>query len=665
MRKPRKGLYLILAFSLFLNLLLPPLAIANEEPGTSSNACVETIVEEVDGEEAVPSTPEEADSFTTEDAEPSTTEESELTTTADAESTTITEENSAAVDGEEAASVDEDESSIADEGNVEETTPSDEEDNSSPTEDVTEETPQPCDEESDEQLDNSLNNRVLVDGNKIEEERNIITNVKIWSNPDENGQKTEESVEIDDSIRVDIGAPISVHYLWDLASPHTYSAGDTFTFQLPNEFAPGLTLNGQLFGSNSEYVADFVVNGNEVTFTFTDAINDGEGFTGDFYVWRKFVEKELEDSTKHNIVFETSGGPVQIPVHFKNTTGADITKEGKPYQKGKQNSRNPDEIEWIVDFNLGEEKVTNAVFTDILPQGLTIDLTSIEVYELKVKLDGSVDVNSENLAHKYSSNLLSPSNPSDPPPNGFEIDFEQIDKAYRVIYKTSVTAPTGEPNGDKYTPNFINNATVAGTNLEAPFRQSKTAGVRVYFNEPLNKRAVRYDSTKQEIQWTIEYNYNQQSITQNNAKLKDDYKTTEQMLIDGEFKVYQVEIDSNGKAVQDNKTLLTEGNSPNQYTLIKTSTGFELQFNNEIKSAYEIVYKTKAVNRVHEGIEVENTVEMHDGTKKSDKQQIGQVVFQKKFNKIDYKSKKITWIIELNKDEKDMTGIVIKDNCNR
>lgn len=361
MRKPRKGLYLILAFSLFLNLLLPPLAIANEEPGTSSNACVETIVEEVDGEEAVPSTPEETDSFTTEDAEP----------------TTITEENSAAVDDEEAASVDEDESSIEDEGNVEETTPSDEEDNSSPTEDVTEETPQPCEEESDEQLDNSLNNGLMAKA--IDDDINIITDVKIWNHPTQDGEPTPGlSKEIQD-IRPELNERVSVEYFWKLPPGHSYSEGDTFTFQLPSKFELGLDLSGSLVSGEVGVVGEFIVTPEgQIIFTFNDKINGGEGFTGNFYVWRQFDASKLEDSTKQDIIFDIKdGAQVTIPLHFKKD-GAGINKSGKAYQKDSENNRNSDNIKWVVDFNLGEETIQSAILTDKVPSGLTIDLSSCE-----------------------------------------------------------------------------------------------------------------------------------------------------------------------------------------------------------------------------------------------------------------------------------------------
>ena len=88
--------------------------------------------------------------------------------------------------------------------------------------------------------------------------------------------------------------------------------------------------------------------------------------------------------------------------------------------------------------------------------------------------------------------------------------------------------------------------------------------------------------------------------------------------------------------------------------------GFELRFNQDIKSAYKIVYQTKAKDRIFNSEDITNTVTtgIHTST---GKQTISQQILFKSFVKADYKDKTATWKINFNNDCKPMKEIELTD----
>lgn len=478
----------------------------------------------------------------------------------------------------------------------------------------------------------------------------LIQGVEMWNDLPfkEDGSPNPEAQKIRD-IRPGSGDTVVIDYSWELPDEHHYSDGATFTFKLPDKFS-GFDETGELYAEVG-VVGTFTISSNgQVVFTFNEQINSGQGYTGNFYIWRQFDGSALEDSTKQNIVFDIPHrDSVTIPVHFKPDGNATVTKKGEAYKNGSPNSRNPDEIHWVVDFNLGEETISNAVFRDKLPNGLTVNLDSVEVTELQVKIKGGEPGQGASYTNFTKDNTN----------DGFKIEFNGIiDKAYRVEYTTKVPLPSG---GDAdYSPRYKNDVEVSGTVDSKPFSQKAGVSVPVKFNEPLNKKASNYNPSKQEIEWTIDYNFNQQALAEEEALLVDTFDTTQQELVPGSFKVYSVTIDNSGNAT--NSNLVDSTNYIFEGVGTGFDKGFKLKFKNGVNSAYQIKYTTKAINRVYESQEVTNTVEMFGGIKKSDTQKIGQEVFKKHNGTINYADKTITWTIDLNKDKHEMTGVVISDD---
>ncbi|GAB6927874.1 hypothetical protein JCM10914A_18570 [Paenibacillus sp. JCM 10914] len=455
--------------------------------------------------------------------------------------------------------------------------------------------------------------------------QNIITGIMIT---DKDGTDISE-----DDVRLEQGARVRIDLGWELPLNHGYKEGAIFAFSLPDKFKVDRVLEGDLEGGVGTYV---VTPEGEVTFTFSKEIEDNEQWTGNFYVQREFDERKFSGGTRQEIVFDLQGDLITIPVHFKNKHASEIDKTGtldKPM--------NPNHIKWTVDFNKGERVIENAVFKDTLPPGLELDEDSIQVYELEVQLDGSVQLKGQLTEGSEYSKLLNA--------DGFQLEFGgTINHAYRVEYSTRIMDPKDDT--------FINSVEVTGSNLSDSLKE--TANVEVIYSKPLEKKSTGYEANSQTISWAIQYNYNEQRIEQDQAWIEDEFDTSIQELVDSSFTVYKMRIEDNGSASETGEVLGRD----TDYTVSKTPTGFKLQFEEDIDSAYEIRYQTKASVRVHDNDRVDNTVRMPDGTEATAGRDIRQVIFWKTYTGINYADKTIDWKLSLNDDEKSMTGVVITDS---
>ncbi|MBD8499611.1 SpaA isopeptide-forming pilin-related protein [Paenibacillus arenosi] len=450
---------------------------------------------------------------------------------------------------------------------------------------------------------------------------NIITSVTIT---DEKGNNiTQVRPNLDEKVQVDL--------TWKLPAGHPYGNGSTFTFQLPDKFKVDRKLEGQLDGKVGTYV---VTPEGKVTFTFNDLIKGGQEIEGDFFVWRYFNKDKFTGGTHQNIEFVFEADSIIIPVHFKGKDNGNMNKQGKA-NKGM----NASEINWIVDINTGEQKIDQAVFTDKLPAGLTIDLGSIRLYKVDVKLDGTLHPETNPIPG------ITPQQTAD----GFELPLGDIHNAYRVTYTTKIDGTV-----DAF---YKNQATVTGTNLTKSLVGTTT--VEVKYSKPLGKQKLKYDRDTQSVNWSIQYNYNEQRIGQAKAYIEDHFDKTK-MKRTGDVIVTQMIIDDNGTAKQVGAPLV----AGTDYVIDDTvSHGFTVKFLKDIEHAYEIKYKTEAINRVHQDVSITNKVIIPDN---KDNITVGETLTQAIFHKsavgTNYADKTIGWKLELNADKKRMDNVVITDN---
>ncbi|WMT41385.1 collagen binding domain-containing protein [Paenibacillus sp. D2_2] len=455
---------------------------------------------------------------------------------------------------------------------------------------------------------------------------NIITSIEMYDQESKlvNGVLTNTGNKISE-IRPAQDASVEVDFTWELPAGHGYEAGSTFTFNLPKNLKVPKEMKGNLGGYGTVVVT---VDG-QVTFTFDENIEDTPVTNGYFGVWVQFNKGSFNGGTHQDIDFIIHGDKTTIPVHFQSSSDSEIDKTCKA-NKGMNASR----IDWAVEFNKGEKKIENAVFEDTLPTGLKIDLTSIKVYQLEVQLNGTVK-NSGEITSGFTKQSTS---------DGFEIKFAgSIDGAYRVTYSTDIIGTEDKT--------FSNNVTVSGDNLTE--LQKTLKDVNVTYSKPLEKDAIGYDPKTQTIKWEIRYNYNEQKIKKADAYLNDTFDAVQE-LIPGSFEVTKMKINDNGSASEN-------GNFTNYLVDDSIQNGFKLNFNEDIDSAYKIVYKTKSKERVYGNSSIKNTV-TYNGESKTANQNIGQVIFHKYDGAVNFNAKKITWSMTLNEDEYEMKNAVITDS---
>lgn len=193
--------------------------------------------------------------------------------------------------------------------------------------------------------------------------------------------------------------------------------------------------------------------------------------------------------------FPINGGTQVIKLHFKPNVSSTVEKKGTPLPQ----FYNPTQIGWTVDVNKVLESVGNAVVTDEIPDGLTLDTSTIVVRELEVKLDGTVIAGDIVPGSSYDATGSTPAK--------LDLKFKQspITKAYRVEFTTDITA-SGED-----AVSYENTAIFTGDNGLS--KESKTT-VTVGRGKPLNKVVVHHDDASQTTTWAIEFNYNEKTSLQ-------------------------------------------------------------------------------------------------------------------------------------------------------
>lgn len=256
-------------------------------------------------------------------------------------------------------------------------------------------------------------------------------------------------------------------------------------------------------------------------------------------------------------------------------------------------------------MNKTKDILTNAVFQDNIPNGSSLNEDSIKVYELEVDINGKTTRGAEVSKEEYT--LTSSS-------DKLNIAFKnETKKAYQIEYATKIT--------DESVTSFKNEAKVSSKNQGDV---SANATVTVSRGTHLEKTS-KYNPKTQTIEWTITFNGDQRDIKQSDALLKD--------ILDKSHKVDASSIVVKNASYDNNGKLVTGDNATN-FTVKETDEGFDLQFNEDINSAYVITYTSKAKNDVIQDGEIENTIIADGKWSKTNKVTLQQQNIIKKHNKM-------------------------------
>lgn len=147
--------------------------------------------------------------------------------------------------------------------------------------------------------------------------------------------------------------------------------------------------------------------------------------------------------------------------------------------------------------------------------------------------------------------------------------------------------------------------------------------------------------------------------------IKEISKKTDALLKDIFDDTHELDVNSIvvKNASYDDKGRLVTGDTVNNYTVTNKKNGFDLQFNEDINSAYVITYKTKPTNNVIKDGKIKNTVTADNGSSKENEAGFQQQNIIKSNNKAEtnYKDKTTTWTITVNNNNYPLNNAIITD----
>ncbi|MDQ1913694.1 collagen binding domain-containing protein [Paenibacillus sp. GD4] len=428
-------------------------------------------------------------------------------------------------------------------------------------------------------------------------------------------------------------AKVRLDYDWALPNGHAYTAGDTFRFQLPEQFK---LFSGSLnfpLETGEGSVGSFVVNHltNQAVMTFNNQIEELENIQGSLWFEAEFDKTKFHNDVTQQIVFDVKGNTFfAFTMHFKPNVGSTIEKKGS----AKPGSYNAKTIDWTVDVNKVTDVVYGAVVTDELPDGLTLVPNSMKVFELDVKLDGTVIQGAEVNPNDYTIGKTAGN-------KDFTVTLGNIAKAYRVAYSTDIV--------DLQKLTFNNTATFSHNGN--PSGVSSTAPVTVQRGSHLAKKSSEYDRETQRITWEIEYNYDETEVTV--PELIDLFNTSQE-LVPGTIQVFPVTLNGSGNATNGapltaNTHYTVDPIAENDPEAEENLHGFKLTFANApIQSAYKIIYQTRSIDPVKEPVTISNKVtELNHGPGVVGTRPIQPLVIENACGPIDYAAQTIGWEIKL------------------
>ncbi|PGX51171.1 collagen-binding protein, partial [Bacillus anthracis] len=419
-------------------------------------------------------------------------------------------------------------------------------------------------------------------------------------------------------------------FTWEVLESLKVKKGDYYTFQLPEYFIVHNTITEDLIDGEGHTIGSFVVTPDgKVTMTFNEYVEDHPNIAGDLNIRTEFNEVKITGTTEKQIPFPIKEKDVIIELDFKPKVTKSIDKKGVP-----DRPINTNQINWTVEMNKTKDKLTNAVFEDDIPNGASLNEDSIKVYYLEVDINGKTTRGAEVPKEEYE--LTSSS-------NKLNIAFKkETNKAYEIEYATKIT--------DESVTSFKNNAKVSSDNQGSV---AANATVTVSRGTHLEKTS-KYNPKTQTIEWTITYNGDQRDIKKADALLKD--------VLDKSHKVDKNSIVVKNASYDDAGKLVTGDNATN-FTVKETDEGFDLQFNEDINSAYVITYTSKATNDLIKDGEIENKIIADGKWSQTNKVTLKQQNIIKKHNKkdTDYNKKTTTWTIIVNDNNYVLNDAVIKD----
>lgn|GEM_PF-810127 len=318
----------------------------------------------------------------------------------------------------------------------------------------------------------------------------------------------------------------------------------------------------------------------------------------------------VESTGKNEVVFKGPDDAEAYLITYSTKLDERVTEEGKDFsnnvhisntelggsasawvQQGilKKNVIGTDyktkNITWELKINTDNQNMKNVVVTDDFDgQNLTLKLSEL-------KNAGADKIEFKQPDGKYSDVTDAKDNPTTN--SGFKLTFNELTKEKIIQYTTSYDSTKPLPNSIK---GYVNKANIKADGLKEVEEQEASVKPTEY-TENNGKKTGVYNKYTREITWTVDVNYNYQTIT--NAVLEDSF-TGNQKLVKDSFEVQKLDI------INDTTVRPIGEDLYNESALVLPKDGDSFSFKLKLgdlvketdsaspnmKEAYRITYKT-------------------------------------------------------------------------
>jgi len=438
---------------------------------------------------------------------------------------------------------------------------------------------------------------------------NIATNEITWT-----VNINQEEVEVLDGVLVD-----------DIPSGLTFIT-DSVTVKEGAAATRAAVLGVDYTYSNPTITYTFPTNfSEEQIITFRTAVDESEMIFTDSH-GEVVVESNSATLNHNGITTPSNTANVDVNINYIEKTG---TYDGTRKQ-----------IDWVILVNRNGITIPDAILTDALPTGLTLDTSSLEIDNV------STPVPSAGVTYIH--------------PN-LSITLGSIAEQHMIEFSTDVDPTIYEENGSE---SYTNNAILIGTNVPGNANDSNNGPVNVS-SSVISKTGIGYNREIAEITWRITVNTNLISI--------DNPVVTDLIPLGQEYVIGSATISGGVLSHADGFTFSAIDPDASHtgtltYTFGTMSPGFTPGAT--INEEYTIEFRTTvtdpddyAANRTN--ITYRNTasidgdnipVSSNEGTQRLDSE-----VLDKSNQGYNYETRIIDWQIQVNQNEMDLSSVVISD----
>ncbi|MBV1709606.1 MAG: hypothetical protein KMY54_07085 [Erysipelothrix sp.] len=448
-----------------------------------------------------------------------------------------------------------------------------------------------------------------------------ISNVELLINGNPADEESLSSIGQTDSA--------TIIYHWEVDNFAEINNGDYIETTIPQGFRLANDISGSLLLSDGDSVGEFFLDRTTriLRLTFNDFVETMLDVSGKVVINTRF---DLTEITTSNPVVFTFPLNEELTKTFEiqftpTTTVSDLIKSGVANK-----AINADVITWTIDANRNLKSYESFILSDTYPSDLDYVSNSLRIYKLNVALNGDVSLGEE-VTSQFALTL-------DEPNHSFDIDFESIQQAYRIVYQTSIN----------------NIDTTSFENLVAAASATAKATITVARGSLLEKSGT-LDRTfnPTEVRWTIVAN--KYLKTFENLIIKDTLPSG--LLFDESSIVVSL------LTLNDDGTIQTE-TPTTDYVLTVDGQTFEIEMgstNRAVKVTFVSEITNKALTsftNVSELLEGETSVDTKNATVT-----FSRGVYLRKAGSatINYTTKTIDWTIDVNTIEEQLQNVTIED----